>query len=157
MKTFQTSVKSLTITLLASTTLLAQSEISARATDEPVAFVSHSAVPTPALTASATNQATKTFGIGLYRVQELMTIRLMMEKKAGEKVTVRLLNPSGQILHQEVVARQTRKYGCNFDFSTIQDGSYTLEIVNGNEVQRKTIKISTATALETPTRTLIAM
>ena len=154
MKTFQTSAMSLMLALLTSATLLAQSEISAKADYEPV---NYSNVPTHPLPSTTTSPERKTFGIGLYRVQESMTMRLTMEKKSGEKVIVRLLNQQGQVLHQEVVGRQTKMYGCSFDFSTTKDGSYTIEVINGNEVQRKTIKLSTTTVVETPARTLVAM
>ncbi|MPR35353.1 hypothetical protein [Salmonirosea aquatica] len=157
MKTLQTSAMTLMLALLTSATLLAQSEISAKATPEPVASVKHAYAAAPTLPTTATSPESKTFGIGLYRVRESMTMRLTLEKKAGEKVLVRLLNQQGQVLHQEVVGRQTKVYGCNFDFSTSKDGSYTIEVVNGDEVQHKTVTLSTAKVVETPARTLIAM
>ncbi len=97
-----------------------------------------------------------TFDIGLYRVQKSMTMRLTMEKKAGVRVVVRLLDQQGQILHQEEVSRLTMKYACSFNFSTIRDGRYTIEVANGAEVKRRPITLTTVAVLETPARTLMA-
>ncbi len=92
----------------------------------------------------------------MYRVQESLTMRLMMEKQAGERVQVRLLNEHGQAIHQEVVGKSIKKYACNFDFSGIRDGQYTIEIANGKEVISRSIDLTTHQVVETPARTLVA-
>lgn len=98
----------------------------------------------------------KTFGISLYRVQQSLTMHLNMEKKAGERATVRLLDQNGQVLHEEWVGRLTKKYACEFDFSQIKDGRYTIEVANGAEISRKNIELSSAKIVQTPDRNLVA-
>ncbi len=156
MKTITTSAMTLMLALLTSTTLLAQNETGHSIAGEPIAFVT---TPHQVADLNAQPEATatpKTFGIGLYRVQQSMTMRLTMEKKAGERVNVRLLNDKGQMLHQEVVGRSAKKYACNFDFANTQDGRYTIEVANGSEVLTKAINLTTHQVVETPARTLIA-
>ncbi len=102
-------------------------------------------------------QKPHTFEVGIYRVKDSLKMRLLLEKKAGEKVMVRLLNSQGQVLHEEVVGKRQQKYGRNFDFSQIKDGRYTLEITNRDEVIKRSINLTTTDLVETPTRTLVAL
>lgn len=153
MKTIKTSAMSLMMALLTSATLLAQTETATLAGNAPVAT---SAISYHQNDQPNTSTARKSFAIGMYRVQESMTMRLMMEKQAGDKVVVRLLNEHGAIIHQEVVGKSTKKYACNFDFSDIQDGRYTIEVANGSDVVKKSIKLATNQIVETAARTLVA-
>lgn len=156
MKTIKTSAMSLMLALLTSATLLAQNETANLTEHQRIAATTTSYHPSTTPDQPHTNNARKSFAIGMYRVQESMTMRLMMEKQAGEKVTVRLLNDNGQTIHQEVVGKSTKKYACNFDFSNIQDGQYTIEIASGNEVITKSIKLATNQVVETAARTMVA-
>lgn len=152
MKTIKTSAMSLMMALLTSATLLAQTETANLTGNAPVAAtINYHQNDLP--NASGVH---KSFAIGMYRVQESMTMRLMMEKQAGEKVVLRLLNEYGSIIHQEVVGKSIKKYACNFDFSNTQDGRFTIEVANGSEVVRKSIKLSTNQVVETAARTLVA-
>ncbi|GHB85696.1 hypothetical protein [Persicitalea jodogahamensis] len=99
----------------------------------------------------------KTFDTSLYRVQQSMTIRLNVQKEAGEWVSIRLIDQDGKELHRESVGRKIQKYACNFDLSKAQDGEYTIEIANGTEVQRKSINLSSAEVMKAPARTLVAL
>ncbi|MBU1822094.1 MAG: hypothetical protein KKG00_11370 [Bacteroidetes bacterium] len=103
------------------------------------------------------NNKCGSFQVGMYHVKNTLSMRLMMEKNRGEKVLVRLLNNKGQVLHEEMVGKRTNKYARKFDFSQIQDGSYTLEITNGEERVQKDINLSTAGVVEMPKRTLVAI
>ena len=98
----------------------------------------------------------KTFEVGMYRVKDSLKMRLLMEKKAGQRVMVRLLDQRGQVLHEEMVGKRMRKYGRNFDFSQIKDGRYTIEVSDGSEVVQKTVNLSSPKVQETPKRTLVA-
>ena len=99
----------------------------------------------------------ETFLVGMYRVKDSLKMRLLLEKKAGEKVLVRLINQQGQVLHEEVVGKRQQKYGRNFDFSQIKDGRYTLEITNRDEVIKRSVNLTTSGLVETPARTLVAL
>lgn len=100
----------------------------------------------------------KTFDISLYRVQESTTVCLSMEKLAGQKVSIRLLNHKGEELHVETVGRLTKMYACRFDLSKVKDGTYTIEVRNGEEVIHKSLRLTTdAPVPTTPARTLVAV
>ena len=103
------------------------------------------------------NNKCETFQVGMYRVKNTLSMRLLMEKDRGEKVYVRLLDSKGLALHEELVGKRTGKYARSFDFSQIKDGSYTLEISNGEERVLKEINLSTAGVVEVPKRTLVAL
>ncbi len=93
----------------------------------------------------------------MYRVKDSLKMRLLMAKKTGERVTLRLLNQRGQVLHEEVVGKRRQKYSRDFDFSQIKDGRYTIEIVHQDEVVRRSINLTTTDLVETPARTLVAI
>lgn len=98
-----------------------------------------------------------TFQVGMYRVQNTMNMKLILYKEAGEVVTVRLKNQKGELMYQEVLGKNTRKYARPFNFLDTPDGRYTVEISSGKEVLRKDIKLSTQGIVETPARTLVAV
>ena len=99
----------------------------------------------------------RTFDTSLYRVQESMTLRLSLEKNVGERVSIRLIDQDGKELNRESVGRKVHKYACTFDLSKVSDGDYTVEITNGAEVQRKSVHLGSAEAVEFPVRTLVAV
>lgn len=100
----------------------------------------------------------KTFDISLYRVQETTTVCLSINKLAGQKVRVRLLNQKGEEIHDETIDRLTRKYARRFDLAQLKDGDYTVEVRNGQEVMRKSLRLTTDVPVPaTPRRTLVAV
>lgn len=98
-----------------------------------------------------------TFQVGMYRIQNTLNMKLLLYKEAGEVVIVRLRNQKGEMIYQEVIGKKIRKYARPFNFSDTQDGRYSLEISNGEEMIRKDIKLSTQDIVETPARTLVAV
>ncbi len=127
MKTFKTSAIALAFALLTAASTLAQG--------------------TPS----------KTFDTSLYRVQQSMTMRLSVEKNLGERLSIRLINQDGKELYSELIGRRIQRYAYNFDLSKVTDGDYTIEITNGDEVQRKSIHLSSTEVVKSPTRTLVAV
>lgn len=106
---------------------------------------------------TASTPTDETFQVGMYRVQNSLSMKVLLEKETGEKVYVRLLNQRGQVLHEETLNKKMKKYARNFDFSQISDGNYTLEVTNGTQSIRKEIQLATKDIVETPARTLVAM
>lgn len=98
-----------------------------------------------------------TFQVGMYRIENTLNMKLLLYKDAGEVVTVRLKNQKGEVMYQEVLGKKTRKYARPFNFSDTQDGRYSLEISNGEEMIRKDITLFTQNIVETPARTLVAV
>ncbi len=140
MKTLKNTGITLMLALVTSMAAQAQATTLKLAEDEPIATAQPS-----------------TFGTSLYRVQQSMTMRLSLEKNLGEKVSIRLIDQDGKELHRESVGRNIQKYACNFDLSKIADGNYTIEIANSDEVQRKSINLSSAEVVKAPARTLVAV
>ncbi|GAB2779251.1 hypothetical protein GCM10027275_23490 [Rhabdobacter roseus] len=103
------------------------------------------------------NNRCETFGVGMYRIQNTLKMNLLIEKQEGERLTVRLLNEQGQVLHEDLLTKKQKKYARRLDFSEIKDGRYTVEITNGQERIVKQINLSTQGIVEAPARTLVAM
>ncbi len=151
MKTLKNTGITLMLAIVASAAALAQSPNPVLAKAEAFAPIEVS-YPQPQAVAQA-----KTFGISLYRIQKSMKMRLSIEKKGGERAIVRLLDENGKVLHEKWVGRLTKKYGCEFDFSQIKDGRYTIEVANGDEVTRKVVDLSSAEVAPAPARQLVAL
>lgn len=140
MKTLKITGITLMLALVTATAALAQNPTLKLAEDEQLATAQPSS-----------------FATSLYRVQQSMTMRLSVEKNQGEKVSIRLIDQDGKELHRESVGRNIQKYACNFDLSKVADGDYTIEIANSDEVQRKSINLSSAEVVKAPVRTLVAV
>lgn len=93
----------------------------------------------------------KTFAVGMYPIVNSTKVRFNVNKNLGETVTVRLLDENGRVLNQELLGKHMDKFGCYFNFSPSQDGTYTIEVANGQEVIRKTIR------LDSPARRILAI
>lgn len=103
------------------------------------------------------NNSCQNFQISMYRVQNSLTMKLMMEKTKGERVLVRLKNSQGQIVYQESIAKSATKLGRDLNFSDSEDGKYSLEISDGREVIVKDISLTTQDIKVSSNRTLVAM
>ncbi|WP_215240246.1 hypothetical protein [Dyadobacter helix] len=94
------------------------------------------------------NNECQTFKVGLYRIKDTYAVKLLLEKQQGEKVSVRLLDRSGKILHQEYVGSHLNQYGRKFNLEELGDGDYTLEISNNSEKIIRNIQLKTSKAME---------
>jgi len=103
------------------------------------------------------NNSCENFKVGMYRVKNTLTMNLLLEKSKGERVTIKLKNEKGTVLHEEVVKKSIDKYGCKLNFSEVNDGNYILEISDENEKIVKNISLATSEVREMNGRTLVAM
>ena len=71
------------------------------------------------------------------------------EKVTDKKVKIILKDPSGKVLHQEYVAKNTPSYYGKFDMSQLEDGVYTFEITDGTEKIVKTVNLQSPETQET--------
>lgn len=90
------------------------------------------------------------FEINLYRIKDKMAIRLFINQKDANKLTIKLKDEKGNVL----VSESTKKAGTtgfNFDISDLQNGEYNIEVSNGMDVITKKINI---TDEKVPTNTI---
>ncbi|GAB3174338.1 hypothetical protein [Telluribacter humicola] len=97
------------------------------------------------------------FQVGMYRVINSLKMNVMVEKKLGERVIVRLLDQKGKVLFEDVLSKRQQKYGRKLDFSEIKDGNYTVVVTNGTNEIVKDIRLATLALYEMPARTLVAV
>jgi hypothetical protein len=99
----------------------------------------------------------KPFQVGMYRVIHTLSMNVLIEKKLGERVIVKLLDPKGHVLYQDYMGVKQKKYARKFDFSEVPDGKYAVVITNGDEEIVKDIRLSTQKLYEMPARSLVAV
>jgi hypothetical protein len=113
--------------------------------------------PTLQTEAGQTDEAKKKpFRVGMYRVIHSLAMNLLIEKKLGERVTVKLIDSGGNVLFQDFMGVRQKKYGRKFDFSQVPDGKYAIVIANGVEEVVKDISLTTHKLYEMPARNLVA-
>lgn len=93
--------------------------------------------------AECKNNTCEKFEVGMYRIKNTVSMNVMMEKEKGQKVTIRLIDTQGQVVHEEFVPKYLTKAGRRLNFSEMRDGDYTLEISNDDEKIVKSIHLST--------------
>jgi hypothetical protein len=106
--------------------------------------------------AECKNNTCEKFRVGMYRVKNTLTMNFLMEKEKGERVTVRLMDAKGKIIHEECVGKSIRKFGRKFNFSEVEDGRYTLEISDDSERIVKNIFLSSREVMEV-SRSLVSL
>ncbi|NIJ55710.1 hypothetical protein [Dyadobacter arcticus] len=102
------------------------------------------------------NNTCEKFRVGMYRVNDTVTMNLLIEKEKGDRLAIRLLDQKGKVLMEDIVPRNIDKLGRKLNFSEIEDGIYTLEVANGTEKVVKSIYLSTSEVREV-NRTLVGV
>lgn len=77
-------------------------------------------------------------------------INFLIEKVKGRKLTVRLRDAKGQVLFVEDVAKNAEGYARRFDVTTLETGTYTLEVTDGETTRKNAVEIRQ----EAPSRTV---
>jgi hypothetical protein len=106
---------------------------------------------------AAENQYYEPLRVGMYRVKNSLSMNVLVEKEKNTRVNIRLLDNKGKVLHQEFVGKGVERIGQKFDFSQINDGQYTIEIVSGDEKIVKNISLATTEIAEVAGRKLVAL
>ncbi|MCE7061556.1 hypothetical protein [Dyadobacter sp. CY343] len=93
--------------------------------------------------AECKNNTCERFKIGMYRVRNTETMNLLLEKERGERLSIRIMDFKGKVLHEELVSRWATKFGKKLNFAAMEDGNYTVEVSNDHEKIVKNIFLST--------------
>lgn len=89
------------------------------------------------------------YKVGMYFSEKTTTLNVMVEKQSGNSVTIRVKNNEGQTLATQNVKGKGERYWSKFNLSELADGTYQVEITNGQDVTVKEVKLSTQNASET--------
>ncbi|MBO9637267.1 MAG: hypothetical protein J7576_03785 [Siphonobacter aquaeclarae] len=68
-------------------------------------------------------------------------INFLVEKMKGKKLTVRLRDAKGQALFTEDIAKNAAGYARRFDVNSLEEGTYTLEVTDGETMVKKAVEI----------------
>jgi flagellar hook assembly protein FlgD len=107
--------------------------------------------------AECKNNSCENFRVGMYRIKNSLSMNVLLEKTKGERVTLRLLNEKGVVLHEESIGKSLEKCGRKLNFAEVQDGNYTLEISDSNEKIVKNISLRFEEVSEVRGRSLVAI
>ncbi len=72
-----------------------------------------------------------------------LKLKVTIDNPAEQKITVSISSLEHGVLVSKTFAGAT--YGCNYDFSTAEDGTYTIEVSGGKEKVKKEIIVCTVT------------
>ncbi|MFT4032330.1 MAG: hypothetical protein QM669_07910 [Siphonobacter sp.] len=90
------------------------------------------------------------YAINIFKSQE-NKVNFLLEKVKGKKLTITLRNAKGESLFSENLAKNTEGYARRFDMSSLTDGIYTIEVTDGETIQKKEINLNT----EQPARLVV--
>jgi hypothetical protein len=89
-----------------------------------------------------------------YRGRQSVRQQLNGEKQPINTISLRLLTEDGTVLYSEWGELSGRKQAHLVDGAVIQDGTYTLEILDGSGVTRRIITLRTPKPVPAPVRKL---
>jgi hypothetical protein len=106
--------------------------------------------------ANAADDKTKksTFDVGMYRVNNTMTMKVMIEKAVGNNILVELKDSKGETVYSEIVNKKAAKYAKKWNLENLTDGKYSFVISNGAEKIVKEIDLTTKTPVPANARTI---
>lgn len=90
------------------------------------------------------------YEVGMYFDGSTNTIKTFYEKEKGQNLKVELKNTKGQTLHTSYVPKKASTARINFNVEDLPDGTYVLEITDGNNTTTKSLVLDTTE----PKRTL---
>jgi hypothetical protein len=73
-----------------------------------------------------------------------MQFRVLFNTPQNPKIAIRILDSENTVLYQEIKAVH-KSYLRHFDLSSLHDGTYTFEIVDGNEKYNQSFDVVTQT------------
>ena len=84
-----------------------------------------------------------TYKVGMYVSAKTTTLNVMVEKQAGSTVIIRLKDKEGHLLVTHALKNNSERSRSKFNLSELTDGTYQVEITNGQNVTVKEIKLTT--------------
>jgi hypothetical protein len=79
------------------------------------------------------------------QVNKSLSFNVWVENAANKKVMVVVLDADKNEIHREYVGKSSVKFAKTFDFSNLNDGKYTIEVIDSNVdvVDSRTFEIKT--------------
>lgn len=82
----------------------------------------------------------KPLQIGVFTTKEAK-IQMAVRKGAGERAIITLRDAKQNVIHEEVMSKNSEKFDARFDVSALADGDYTLEVTAGKDKVQKQVSI----------------
>ena len=94
---------------------------------------------------NTTDGATASVKTKIAQVSKSLSFNVWVENTANKKVMVVVLDADKNEIHREYVGNKAGKFAKTFDFSNLNDGKYTIEVVNSNVdvIDSKSFEIKT--------------
>ncbi len=79
------------------------------------------------------------------QVSKSLSFNVWVENSANKKVMVVVLDADKNEIHREYVGKSSEKFAKTFDFSNLNDGKYTIEVIDSNVdiIDSKSFEIKT--------------
>lgn len=70
-------------------------------------------------------------------------LNVLVEKPAGSRVSIRLVNKTGYTLVNQMLTKKEGKYSLKLNLADLEDGTYQVEVSDGNEVVVQEMTLAT--------------
>ena len=105
---------------------------------------------TPATAPTATNPVvmTDSYKVAIFPSATPSRLNVYIERNPGQMMSVLLKSTDGTLLAKRFVSKKQGNLHFQFDMSELADGTYTVEVVSGNNATTYPVTISTKPAQE---------
>ncbi|MEI7586315.1 hypothetical protein [Runella sp.] len=82
----------------------------------------------------------KPLQIGVFTTKD-SKIQMAVRKGTGEKAIITLRDAKQNVIHEEVMSKNSEKFDARFDVSELAEGNYTLEVAAGKDKIQRQVSI----------------
>lgn len=93
-----------------------------------------------------------TFQTGMYTTID-GKLHIALDKQKGGAIDIRLTNQEGMVVYSQHVGKNKSQYRAKFDLSNLPDGTYKVDVSNGQETTTYALSLATP-AQVTPSRVI---
>ena len=83
----------------------------------------------------------KPYAMSMYKNDGKPTFNVFVNKLEGTKLKIVLKDSDGTILYDNVIGKKSTEYRTKFDMADLKKGTYTLEIIDGKNVEVKKLEL----------------
>ena len=83
----------------------------------------------------------KPYAMSMYKNDGKPTFNVFLNKLEGTKLKIVLKDSEGTLIYDEVISKKSTEFRTKFNMTDLKKGNYTLEVIDGKNVEIKTVEI----------------
>jgi hypothetical protein len=83
----------------------------------------------------------KPYAMSMYKNDGKPTFNVFVNKLEGTKLKLVLKDSEGAVIYDEILSKKSTEFRTKFNMADLKKGTYTLEIIDGKNVEVKKVEI----------------